>query len=93
MTGKENSKKAHLLEICKIMPVTFSSPTLIPDARAGSTAELKANRFTYLEANPPPYFSSTLPSKQETKEQNPLLQDNSKIYMKFSKYSGIFEGT
>lgn len=45
MIGKEKSKKAPMLEICKIMlklPVRFFSPTLISNARRGNMAELQA---------------------------------------------------
>jgi len=53
MMGKEKNKKAHMLEVCKIMlklPVRLSSPTLIPNARTRNTAKLQANSLTYLEA-------------------------------------------
>lgn len=49
MTSKEKSKKAPMLEVCKIMlklPVTFFSPTLISSARRGNTAELQAKTNT-----------------------------------------------
>lgn len=76
MTVKEKSKKAPVLEVCKIMlklPVRFFSPTLISNARRGNMAELQAKI-----------------NKQTPYRTNPLLKDVSKIHMKFNSNRNIW---